>query len=94
MNEEFLTVAELSDRIKMARQTIYNQIHKKVFELNKHYLKPTPKKVLFKWSAIQAWMEGSDEIGECSATEVSPVQSSASGSVQSSANKPKSLIKI
>lgn len=92
--EEFLTVAELSDRIKMAKQTIYNLINKKVFELNKHYLKPSTRKVLFKWSAIQSWMEGSDEVIEHPETEVSSTQISGSNSGQSTANKPKSLINI
>ena len=54
--EEYLTVKELSARIKFSRQTLYNLIHKGTFILGKHYLKPTPKKVLFKWSAIKAWM--------------------------------------
>lgn len=55
--EEYLTVNELCDRLKFARQSIYNLIHKKAFILGRHYLKPSPKKVLFKWSAIQEWME-------------------------------------
>ena len=54
--EEYLTVKELSARIKFSRQTLYNLIHKGTFILGKHYLKPTPKKVLFKWSEIMAWM--------------------------------------
>ena len=59
MNEstgEYLTVEELSQRIKFSRQTIYNLIYKKVFILNKHYLKPRPKKILFIWSAVREWM--------------------------------------
>ena len=55
--EEYLTVKELSDRIKFSKQTLYNFINKGVFDLNKHYLKPTPKKILFKWSEIKRWME-------------------------------------
>ena len=54
---EYLTVDELSQRIKFSKQTLYNMISKGEFILQEHYLKPTPKKVLFKWSAIQAWME-------------------------------------
>jgi hypothetical protein len=92
--EEFLTVVELSQRIKMAKQTIYNLINKNVLILNHHYLKPTPKKVLFKWSAILGWMEGSDKCVEYPETEVPPVQSSDSDSGQSSAIKPKSLVNI
>ena len=54
--EEYLTVKELSDRIKFSKQSLYNLIHKGTFVLGKHYLKPTPKKVLFKWSEIRFWM--------------------------------------
>ena len=54
--EEYLTVKELSDKIKFSKQSLYNLIHKGTFILGKHYLKPTPKKVLFKWSEIRAWM--------------------------------------
>ena len=54
--EEYLTVKELSQRVKLAVQTIYNFIHEKKFILGEHYLKPTPKKILFKWSEIQIWM--------------------------------------
>lgn len=56
--EVYLTVQELSERIKIARQTIYNKIHKKEFILNVHYHKPTRKKILFKWSAVKQWLEG------------------------------------
>jgi predicted DNA-binding transcriptional regulator AlpA len=55
--EEFLTVAELSEKIKFSKQTIYNLIFKKEFILQQHYLKPRPKKILFKWSAVKVWLE-------------------------------------
>jgi predicted DNA-binding transcriptional regulator AlpA len=57
--DEFLTVGELSARIKFSKQTIYNLISSKEFILGEHYLKPRPKKILFRWSAIKAWMENS-----------------------------------
>jgi predicted DNA-binding transcriptional regulator AlpA len=69
--EEYLTVKELSQRIKLAVQTIYNFIHKEKFILGKHYLKPTPKKILFKWSEIKEWMgEGTEIQGQ--SEEMSP----------------------
>lgn len=64
MAEEYLTLDELSDRIKYQRQTLYNLIHKGVLVMGKHYLKPTPKKLLFKWSEILAWL------GEDSGSEI------------------------
>ena len=54
--EEYITVKELSERIKLAQQTIYNFIYLGKFALGQHYLKPTPKKILFKWSEIKKWM--------------------------------------
>ena len=55
--EEYLTVTELSEKIKFSKQTIYNLIFKKEFILRQHYLKPRPKKILFKWSAVKVWLE-------------------------------------
>ena len=54
--EEYLTVDELSIRIKYSKQSLYNLIYKGSFVLGKHYLKPSPKKILFKWSQIREWM--------------------------------------
>ena len=54
--DEYLTVNELSARIKFSKQSLYNLIHKGSLVLGKHYLKPSPKKILFKWSEIQIWM--------------------------------------
>jgi hypothetical protein len=54
--EEYLTVEELSGRIKFSKQSIYNLIYKKKFTLGVHYLKPTPKKILFVWSEIEKWL--------------------------------------
>lgn len=92
--EEYLTVMELSQRIKLARQTIYNLIYKNVFILNQHYLKPTPKKVLFKWSAILAWMEGKIDSGECPAAEISPGEKLPAEKVNKLSNQQNCLINI
>ena len=59
--EEYITVSELSERIKLARQTIYNHISTGKFVEGKHYLKPSRKKILFKWSAIEKWLGCVDE---------------------------------
>ena len=42
--EEYLTVKELSLKIKFSRQSLYNLIFKGEFVLNEHYLKPRPKR--------------------------------------------------
>lgn len=56
--EEYITVRELSKRCKLAEQTVYNLIYKKTFVLNQHYFKPSPKKILFIWSAVKIWLKG------------------------------------
>jgi len=57
--EEYLTVQELGERIKFSKQSIYNLIYKKKFILGVHYLKPTPKKILFVWSEVEKWLRQS-----------------------------------
>lgn len=92
--EEYLTTDELCDRIKYQRQTIYNLIHRRVLLPGKHFFKPTPKKILFKWSEIQAWIgesPGSEEtIAQAPASRQHPPQG-MSASIKS---KPISIIRI
>jgi len=54
--EEYLKTDELSDRIKMARGTIRNLVWKGEFKKDIHYLKPTPRKLLFIWSSVEEWL--------------------------------------
>ena len=54
--EEYLTTTELSSRIKMAPGTIRNLVWKKNLVENVHYVKPTPRKMLFLWSKIEKWL--------------------------------------
>ena len=56
--EEYLTIAELSSRIKMSPGTIRNLVWKNELIENVHYVKPTPRKLLFVWSAIEKWLYG------------------------------------
>jgi hypothetical protein len=66
--EEYLTVQEIGERIKFSKQSIYNLIYKKKFILGVHYLKPTPKKILFVWSEVEKWLRQSiDELDESAA---------------------------
>jgi len=54
--EELITVDELCDRIKYKKQTIYNLIYKNKFVLGLHFFKPSPKKILFRWTKIMDWL--------------------------------------
>lgn len=56
--EEYLSVKELSCRIKMKPGTIRNLIWKRVLLEGVHFIKPTPRKILFVWSAVEEWMWG------------------------------------
>ena len=90
--EEYLTVKELSARIKLAKQTIYNMIHKKEFVLNKHYYKPKAKIILFKWLAIQKWLEGDNsDLNESSPYHTQEIEDHNPACTQ---KNPKSSIKI
>jgi len=56
--KEYLTTNELSQQIKMAPGTIRNLVCKGIFVNGVHYIKPTPRKLLFIGSAIEAWLYG------------------------------------
>lgn len=92
--EEYLSVVELSSRIKLAKQTIYNLIHRNIFVLNRHYLKPTPKKILFKWSAVRAWLEGNQPSGENINSETEHIENMQIEATEPSSERPKSLFNI
>ena len=62
--EEYLTVTELSRRIKFSRQTIYNMISTKKLVRGQHYVKPSRKKVLFTWSSMRAWLEDQNIVAD------------------------------
>ncbi len=66
--EEYLTTKELSDRIKMAPGTIRNLVWRRQFKESIHYLKPTRRKILFIWSAVEDWLHGKryDKPDKCS----------------------------
>lgn len=62
--EEYLTTEELSARIKMRPGSIRNLVWKGQFKANVHYVKPTPRKLLFVWSSIQDWLHGRSEAAQ------------------------------
>jgi hypothetical protein len=101
--EEYITVQELGERIKFSKQSIYNLIYKKKFILGIHYLKPTPKKILFIWSEVEKWLrQSADEPAESKAqsrpdrTEQNQPRKSRDHTINSELNKtlPISAIRI
>ena len=91
--EEYLTVDELSSKIKFSKQSLYNLIYKKTFIMGKHYFKPTPKKILFKWSEIQAWIERPSDCNDEAITN-EPTPKTPGDLTQPAQNKSKSSINI
>lgn len=59
--EEYLTVNELGSRIKMSPGTIRNLVWQKRLMQDIHYVKPTPRKLLFIWSAVEVWLHGTSD---------------------------------
>jgi hypothetical protein len=47
---------ELCERIKFKKQSIYNKIHKGELTEGTHFLKPSRRKLLFRWSAMKVWL--------------------------------------
>lgn len=55
--EEYLSIKQLEQRIPYAEQTIRNLMSAGVLKRDVHYVKPRGR-IIFKWSALQAWLEG------------------------------------
>ncbi len=61
MNEEYLTIAELSSRLKVEPKTVRNKMASGIFRKGVHYFSPRGLRPRFKWSAIVAWLEEKEE---------------------------------
>ena len=61
MTEEYLTIAELSERLKIKPKTIANKMAAGIFRRGVHYFCPAGLGPRFKWSAVVAWLEQSQE---------------------------------
>jgi len=60
MTEEYLTIHELSARLKIKPKTIKNKMASGIFRRGTHYFSPVGLGPRFKWSAVVAWIEGND----------------------------------
>ena len=60
MSEEYLTISELSARLKLKPKTIKNKMGAGVFRKGEHYFSPSGLGPRFKWSAVVAWLEQSE----------------------------------
>jgi len=62
MSEEYLTIEELSARLKIKPKTIKNKMAAGIFRKGIHYFSPAGLGPRFKWSAVVAWLEQREDI--------------------------------
>jgi len=61
MAEEYLTIAELSARLKVKPKTIRNKMANGTFKKKVHFFNPRGIRPRFKWTAILTWLEEKEE---------------------------------
>jgi hypothetical protein len=59
MTEEYLTIGELSARLKIKPKTVKNKMAAGIFRKGVHFFSPPGLGPRFKWSAVVAWLEQS-----------------------------------
>jgi hypothetical protein len=59
--EEYLTIPEVAARLKIKPKTIKNKMGTGIFRKGVHYFSPVGLGPRFKWSAVIAWLEQSEE---------------------------------
>ena len=57
MGEEYLTIAEVSVRLKIKPKTVKNKMAAGIFRKGVHFFSPQGLGPRFKWSAVVAWLE-------------------------------------
>ena len=71
--EEYLTIAELSSRLKLNPKTIKNKMANGTFRRGVHYFSPRGLRPRFKWSAVIAWLEEKEELEKQQGTDGIPM---------------------
>ena len=59
--EEYLTIAEISARLKIKPKTVKNKMAAGIFRKGVHYFSPQGLGPRFKWSVVVAWLEQTQE---------------------------------
>jgi hypothetical protein len=72
MSEEYLTIAEVAERLKLTRKTVQNKMAAGIFKKGVHYFSPPGIGPRFKWSAVVAWLEA-DESAAVQSEEAIPM---------------------
>ena len=55
--EEYLTIAEVAERLKVKPKTVKNKMASGIFKRGVHYFSPVGLGPRFKWSAVVLWLE-------------------------------------
>jgi len=61
--EEYLRIAEVAARLKVSPKTVKNKMAAGIFRKGVHFFSPAGLGPRFKWSAVVAWLEQSQEPG-------------------------------
>ncbi len=59
--EEYLKIAEVAARLKIKPKTIKNKMASGIFRRGVHFFSPVGLGPRFKWSAVVAWLEQSQD---------------------------------
>ncbi len=59
--EEYLKIGEVAERLKLSPKTIKNKMASGIFKRGVHYFSPRGMGPRFKWNAVVAWLEQSQE---------------------------------
>jgi len=55
--EEYLTITEVAERLKLTPKTVRNKMASGVFTEGVHYFRRKGMSTRFKWGAVVAWLE-------------------------------------
>jgi excisionase family DNA binding protein len=55
--EQYLTIAEVAERLKLSPKTVSNKMASGAFRQGVHYFRRPGMKARFKWSAVVEWLE-------------------------------------
>jgi hypothetical protein len=62
LSEEYLTIVEVAERLKVKPKTIKNKMAAGIFKRGVHYFSPAGLGPRFKWSAVVAWLEQGQKV--------------------------------
>lgn len=57
LDDQYLTLDQLVKRVQLGKSTIRAYMHSGELQEGREYFRPRGNRVLFKWSAMKAWVE-------------------------------------